>query len=365
MLDTNGHGADLFARLPRLRKIAVVRASRLGDFICATPALRALRAAASRAEIALITLPMLRDLALRLPYVDRYVPFPGFPGMAQQLFEPRAALEFFQRMQHERFDLAIQLQGSGVYANPFTLMLGARATAGFVRAEDDGSLLDAALVWPRAGHETARLLALMRHLGIEPRGRALSYPLTTVDRRAADALLVDLARPLIGVHAGSHDPRRRWPTARFTAAARALLRLTRGTVVVLGSRQEAFDALALARAIGPGAYSLAGHTTLGTFGAVIAQLALLVTNDTGPAHIAYALGTPTVAVYRTGGTERYGPPAAGPFVGLEPEAPAAEDAVVTVAQVLAAADRLLAAPGLPSSETARCASESDWTLSAR
>lgn len=365
MADAGGHGANLLARLPRLRKIAVVRASRLGDFICATPALRALRAAVTRAEIVMITLPILRDLALRLPYVDRYVPFPGFPGVAQQLFDPRAALEFFQRMQNERFDLAVQLQGSGVYANPFTSLLGARATAGCVRAEDDAGLLDAALVWPKRGHEATRLLALMRHIGVEPRGEDLSYPLTTVDRRAADALLVDLARPLIGIHAGSHDPRRRWPAANFAAAARALLRHTGGTAVVLGSRHEAFDALALARAIGPGAYSLAGHTALGALGAVIARLALLITNDTGPAHIGYALGTPTVAIYRAGGTERYGPPSTGPFVGLEPLAPAGEDALVSVAQVLTAADRLLALPPPHSSEPAPCTSESDWTLSAR
>jgi len=329
----------LLARLAPPRKIAVVRASRLGDFICATPALRALRAALPHAEIALVTLPLLRELAVRLPFVDRFIAFPGFPGIAQQLFRAHEAVEFFRRMQAERFDLAIQLQGSGVYSNPFTLLLGAVATAGFVRPEDDASRLDAAFPWPERGHEIQRLLALMRHLGVEPRGDERVFPLQPEDRQAGERLLNDLPRPLIGLHAGSHDPRRRWPPERFAAVARALIRESGGTVVVLGGLHEAADALELASAVGPGAYNLAGRTSLAALGGVIAQLALLVANDTGPAHIGYALGTPTVTIYRSGGRERYGPPARGPFVALEPEG--AGDALVTVPQVLAAAAPLL------------------------
>src|SRR3712207_4930980 len=104
----------LLARLsPPPRKVALLRAARIGDFICATPALRALRAALPGAEITIIALPILREVAVRVPYVDRYVAFPGYPGLAEQFFEPRRATEFFRRMQAEEFDLAVQMQGSG------------------------------------------------------------------------------------------------------------------------------------------------------------------------------------------------------------------------------------------------------------
>lgn len=337
----------LLARLPSPpRKIAVLRASRLGDFLCAAPALRALRAAVPQAEISMITLPLLRDLAVRSPDIDRFIAFPGYPGIAQQFFTPHHALEFFQRGQNERFDLAIQLQGSGVYANPFTLMLGAAATAGFMRAEDDPSRLDAALVWPERGHEIHRLLALMQYIGVEPRGEELAFPLLDEDRRVAADLLADLPRPLIGVHAGSHDPLRRWPADRFAALARTLLRRYGGTVVLLGGLQDSDTALELAAAIGPGAYNLVGRTSLGVLGAVIAEFAVLITNDSGPAHVAFALRTPTVAIYRRGGTERYGPLLPGPFAAVEPPAEAQDPhtAWVTVAQALAAVDRLMSSP---------------------
>ena len=96
------------------RKIVMLRASRIGDFLCATPAYRALRMALPEAEITMITLPMLQDLVLRSPHLDRFVAFPGYPGIAEQLFAARRTIRFFQEMQAERFDLAIQMQGSGV-----------------------------------------------------------------------------------------------------------------------------------------------------------------------------------------------------------------------------------------------------------
>src|SRR5689334_1570350 len=87
------------------RKVALLRASRIGDFLCATPAIRALRAALPDAEITMITLPMLRDLVERSPHLDRFVAFPGFPGVAEQLFDASRATAFFAAMQAERFDL--------------------------------------------------------------------------------------------------------------------------------------------------------------------------------------------------------------------------------------------------------------------
>lgn len=340
MVELRGSGAGLLERLSPLRKIAVLRASRVGDFICGTPALRALRAAAPQAEISLITLPMFEELTARLPYVDRFIAFPGYPGIAEQFFDARRALAFFARMHAEQFDLAIQLQGSGVYSNPFTLMLGAKASTGFIRSDDAPGRLDAAAVWPDRGHEIERTLGLMRHLGAPSANEAPEFPLLATDRAAATALLAPFPSPVIGVHAGSHDPHRRWPPTRFVAVARALLQRYGGTVLLFGSQEEAPLVQTMVEAIGPNARSLAGHTPLITLGAIIERLTLLVTNDTGPAHIAYALGTPTVSIYRTGGTHRYGPLLSGPFRALEPNADDSDE-LVAVADVLAAAESLL------------------------
>ncbi len=295
------------------QRVALVRPSRLGDLICATPAIRALRGALPQAEITLVTLPLLQDLAERLPAVDGYAAFPGYPGLAEQLFDARQALRFFAQMQAARLDLALQMHESGVYSNPFTLMLGARWTAGFVRPGDGPGLLDAALPISRQGHEVDRLLDLAAFLGASPRGRHTEFPLRPGDHAAAADLLGSAPEPLIGLHPGARDPARLWEPRALGAAGAALRDLYGGTVVILAGPGEENLAAAVAGAAGPPALTLAGQTPLAILGAVIDRLAVLVCNDSGPAHVGYALGTPAVVVSDGSSLERYGPPFDGPF----------------------------------------------------
>lgn len=328
--------------LHRLRpppgRVALLRASRIGDFVCAIPAFRALRAALPGARITLITVPLLRGFAERLPYFDEVAPFPGFPGIASQLFEPRATLRFFQRMQNHAFDLAIQLQGSGVYSNPFLLMLGARHNAGFIRAGDTAAELDARLPLPEQGHEIHRVLALPLFLGAMPAGEHTEFPLTHVDHLRAEALVQQLPRPLIGLHPTANHPLRRWPLDRFETAARALHRRLGGTVVIVGGPGEHDYNGALARRLGGICRDFTGLTALGTLGSLLTRLAVFISSDSGPAHIAYALAVPTVTIFRACGARRYGPLQPGPFRALEPPAP---DDTVTVEQVTHAAVELI------------------------
>ena len=196
----------LLSRLCEMpRKVALVRASRIGDFLCATPAFRALRAALPEAEITMITLPLLKELVERSPHLDRFVAFPGFPGIAEQFFDARCAAQFFQKMQQEQFDLAIQMQGSGVYSNPFTLLLGARLAAGFVREGDAASRLDAALPVTQEEHEIRQMLAMATFLGAAPQGEETEFPLWPEDHSAAEELLKGAKRPLIGLHPAARD----------------------------------------------------------------------------------------------------------------------------------------------------------------
>ena len=297
------------------RKVAVLRASRIGDFICAGPALWALRGALPQSEITLITLPMLEPLAARLPYIDRYLPFPGFPGLAEQFFDARKAAGFFREMQAEEFDLAIQMQGSGVNSNPFMLLLGASWTAGFIRPGDPPGLLDAALPIPQSGHEIRRVLALAEFLGAQARGEETVYPLLDEDRRAAADLLQSARPPLIGLHPAARDLTRRWLIERFQAVARELLNRHGGTLVILGDELARSEGGSVdARGWPERSFlDLTGKTSLPVLGAVIERLAILITNDSGPAHIAYALGTPTVTIFGGKDDQRYRALQQGPF----------------------------------------------------
>ncbi len=360
----------LLQRLPEPpHKVALLRASRIGDFINATPAFRALRSALPDARIDVITLPMLQDLAERCPSINRCLPFPGYPGLADQLFDPAKALYFFARMQAEHYDLAIQMQGSGVYTNPFTLMLGARFNAGYIRPDDPPGRLDAALPIPTTGYEVDRVLAMTTFLGIEPGDRRPELALKPEDMRAAQRLLDGAPAPWIGIHPAARDRTRRWPLRRFSLAVRSLQRKFGGTVVVLGEERDRASSAAALEDAGVTFLNLAGRTSLAALCGVIRHLDLLVTNDTGPAHIGYALETPTVVIFGGGDPLRNGPLNAGPVRVLAhpipcrpcdiPECPIGYVCLETISadQVVSAAEEMLAAfyahsyPGLGSSPT--------------
>src|SRR5579885_2877976 len=136
------------------RRIAILRALQLGDLLCAVPAFRALRSALPDAEIVLIGLPWARV------FVDRFREFPGWPGLPERPPLIERIPDFLTAMQAERFDLAVQLHGSGPFVNPLTALFGARRCAGFYLP--GGWRPDPALFvpWPDRGTEIRRLLHL-------------------------------------------------------------------------------------------------------------------------------------------------------------------------------------------------------------
>lgn len=294
-----------------IRRVAIVRATRLGDFMCAVPTLRSLRLALPSAHITLIALPFARDMVRRYSYLDEYEEFPGYPGMREVPFNPSRTLAFLARQQRRHYDLAIQLHGSGVFSNPFTLLLGARCTAGFTRPEDQGLGLDLWVVYPQEGHEIHRVLRMARLLGAPDAGSHLEFPLLPRDHLGAERLArshgLDLGRPIVGVHPGAKNPTRRWPPERFAEVASWLARKLGAQVVITGAPGEEHECHTVQRLVGANAHNLIGQTDIGVMAALMSRMTIILTNDTGPAHIAYAQDVPSVTVFGAAQPEVWGP----------------------------------------------------------
>lgn len=287
--------------------MAVLRALKVGDLLCAVPALRALRAALPDAEIVLVGLPWAAEFAVRFGHLlSGFREFPGYPGLPELPPQIGAIPSFLAAMQAERFDLVLQLHGSGRASNPIALLFGARHTAGFYPAVDPCPDPDWFLPWLETGTEVCRLLALTEFLGFPTQGHELEFPVGEADHRAAgDASRLGGAAYAC-VHPGASVPERRWPAEWFAAAADALA--ARGLRVVLtGTAAEAELTRAVAERMTVPAVDLAGKTDLGATAALLARAKLLVCNDTGVSHLAAAVRCPSVVVSTGDNPARWAP----------------------------------------------------------
>ena len=292
------------------QRIVILRALALGDLLCAVPTLRALRRVWPRAHTALIGLPATRQWARRFShYIDDFVEFPGWPGLPELEPEIERIPEFLADMQRRRFDLAIQLHGSGTIVNSLVALLGARRAAGFYPpgyyCPDPATFVP----WPAQGLEIHRLLTLVDGLGIERDGDELEFPLATDDfaklRSIATARRL-FERPYIVIHPGASTPLRRWPIENFAAVADELIHAGYLVAVtgVMGERPLAAELIAVSpeRII-----DLTGRTDLGTLGAVVKHASLVLCNDTGISHVAAALHTPSVVISTSDNPARWAP----------------------------------------------------------
>jgi ADP-heptose:LPS heptosyltransferase len=282
-------------------RIAIFQALNLGDFLCATPALRAIRCRFPAAEITFIGRPWAEEFVARLATVDRFLPFPGYPGIAES---PTGAARAAPRW--PRFDLAIQMHGSGEVSNGFLAALEATRSVGFGPPGDQR--LTTALSWVESEPEPLRWLRLAEAIGAAPAGRSIEFPLTSAERIKAVVLIGPPdGRPVIGLHVGSSHPSRRWPAESFARLGDSLANERQARIVLTGSDQERSLTAAVRGAMNAPALDLAGMTDLGEFAAVISALDLLVTNDTGASHVAAATRTRSVVLFGPSRPGRWAP----------------------------------------------------------
>lgn len=292
--------------LPGLRKIAVFRALQLGDMLCAIPAIRALRRAYPDAEITLLGLPWAASLAKRFDkYFNRFIPFPGYPGLPEQPYEEETFNAFLLQMMNERFDLVLQLQGNGTIVNSLLTRFNAKQLAGFYpNSEEPPSKYF--IPYPDFGQEANRHLRLMKHLGIPEEGAQLEFPIKLRDVEELNNLLLPVTPGnYVCIHPGSRGSWRQWPPAYFALLADYLNQ--QGFMpIITGTEEERDITREVRKCLRRPHIDLTGLTSLGALAVLLRDAFLLISNCTGVSHIAAAVQTPGIIISMDGEPHRWG-----------------------------------------------------------
>lgn len=317
--DPSHHAPPLPAASESVRRICVFRALKLGDMVCATPALRALRGRFPAAHITWVGLPWAADLARRLgAWVDAFEPFPGHPELPERRAEADVFEAWAEGMRAQHFDLAMQLHGSGPMSNRIVAALGARHTVGFhLEGTATHEAARGLTFWPypQQLHEIHRNLRLVRHLGADDSDDAPSFPLEPGDveelrshpdlRELLDTQEAHGSR-CICLHPGARAVDKRWPPGHFAQVGDALAQQGFG-IVITGDASEHGLAESVRRQMHAPALNAARDLSVGALAALLSRARLLVSNDTGVAHIASALALPSVVVFFATDPQRWAP----------------------------------------------------------
>jgi ADP-heptose:LPS heptosyltransferase len=289
------------ARVPGVRRIALLCANRLGDFIFALPAIDAVRAAYPVAHITLLGSAIHAELLDARPSaIDRVVVIPPAEGVNVTNGAPaetEVLHRFFVAMRDESFDIALQMHGGGRHSNPFVRRLGARVTAGL--RSDDAEPLDRWTPYVYWQSEVMRALDVAALVGASPTTLEPRLAVTARDLEEAARLVPRLDEPVAILHAGASAPRRTWPPEHFAAVGDALA--AAGVRVLLtGVHSERGVVAAVRAAMRAEPLDLCGRTTIGAFVGLASRARVVVSNDSGPLHTAAAAGAPTVGIYWCG-----------------------------------------------------------------
>lgn len=322
---------------PVRRILAIKLHDQLGDFLLATPALRALRERYPKARLTLVTREFLAPLARRMPLVDEVWVLPALRGLrglgawvetvgAVAAFRPELTWVLNSVSRSKTADALAALSRARVVIGRSRVAAGPSPKDApadpfeLARSEAPDPVYDLDLPARRvSAHQVDRLLDLVRWVTGEPSSQRLALEPRAEERRAAkealtQALAVPAGSPLpriVGFHPGAANPLKCWPLESFVELGVALAaeKEEPPALVVFDSPRERGRAAALCAGLAArgvqAAFLPAGP--IERFAALCSRLSLLVGNDSGVIHVAAALGVPTLSFHSLGDPREWAP----------------------------------------------------------
>jgi ADP-heptose:LPS heptosyltransferase/GT2 family glycosyltransferase len=300
----------------RVRRILALKLDHIGDFISAFPAFRRLKHHFPQAELTVLAAGASGSLVAMEPAIDRYIRFDFFHAVSEhgrREVSKKDLAKLQEQLAPYRFDLAVDLRRQPD-TRPVLQHTGARWLAGFDQ-KNATRYLDIAVEWEddiarthKRTHVSEALTAFIDAVAAacEPDRHMVHLP-PLADAGAAAAALPAIAalgpglfaRPVVAIHAGAGAENKQWPPASFAALIDLIAGEGGANAIIIGGPDEAKLAADVQAAVRlqDHVYSVAGQLNLRELPVLLRACALYVGNDSGPKHLAAALGVPTVGIH--------------------------------------------------------------------
>jgi lipopolysaccharide heptosyltransferase II len=290
--------------MPDYRHILLIKPSSLGDIVHAMPACAAIRRTYPKARLTWLVKRQWAGLVERIDGVDRVWPVKStVKGWLSEVAPLRA----------EHFDLVVDLQGLFRSA-AIGWLGGSPLLVGFANGREGSPWFYSRRVPvpPSEMHAVDRYLLVAKAVGAVASGAPeFRFRIPQTDYDEVDRLLsrfgVTPGMSWVAMNVSARWPTKRWPAASFAEVGDRLRQEGYGAVVMIGGPNERVEVAAVSGMMKTPAIDLAGATTVGVLPALLSRASLLITNDSGPMHVAAAIGTPVVALFGPTSAIRTGP----------------------------------------------------------
>ncbi len=290
------------------RRIAIIKPSALGDIVHSLPVLTALRVRFPTANITWVVNSSYESLLTGHPDLTDTLAFDrgGLKGVRRSV---ATAWSFAAELRRRRFDLVIDMQGllrSGVMAR----ISGAAYRVGFTNAREGSRYAYTHKVKSPAldaGHAVDRMWCVAEAFGVGDLQKVFRVPLQPSEVDAAQDTLAVFPRPLVAVAVGAKWLTKRWPATHFAELLNRAHTHFGGTAVFIGANEDTALSREVIASLRSPSLDLTGKTTLPRLSAVLSLADVMLGNDTGPLHLAAALGRPCVAPYTCTKVALHGP----------------------------------------------------------
>ncbi len=278
-------------------RILLTRTDRIGDVVLSTPAIKAMRDKFPASYIAFMVRPYAKDIVEGNPYLDEVIIYDKY-GKQKSLF---GTIKFAFELRKKKFDRAFMLHPTN-RVHLISYLAGIPERIGYDRKlaifltkkiphlKENGKK-----------HELEYTLDLLNSTGIEAKDKELFVPIHEKDIGKIEKILeeyhVGKNVPLVAVNPGASSVSKRWPAKNFASVCDSLAKKYKARILIVSNNKNTEFAKVLAIGMEYEPVNLAGRTTVGELAAMLSKCRLFISNDSGPVHIACAVGVPVISIF--------------------------------------------------------------------